>query len=121
MDFKTIVANCGLTCKSCPIYWATRETDKEKQKLMRIKIAEYCNQEYDTDLKYKNINDCNGCRTETGILFTGCYNCEIRACAQEKDLETCAQCSDYTCNKLKKLYKTNSAGKIWLDIIKRLG
>lgn len=30
MNLQELVAYCGLTCKSCPIYWATREENKLK-------------------------------------------------------------------------------------------
>jgi len=120
MDFKKIVAYCGLTCKSCPIYWASRITDKEIQKKMRTTIAQLCNQEFGTSYDYRDIIDCNGCRSKTGILFSGYSECDIRNCAQEKDMETCAQCPEYICEKLEKLYKTDSTGKTWLDIIKSI-
>ncbi len=118
MNFKKIVAYCGLTCKSCPIYWASKEPDKKIQKKMKTKIAQLCNEHYGTNYDQSDITDCNGCRTESGILFSGCLTCEVRKCVKEKNLETCALCPDYICTKLKKLYQTDSTGKIWLDIIR---
>lgn len=118
MNFQNIVAYCGLTCKGCPIYWATREPDKKLQKKMRTAIARICNEQLGTDYNYENINDCDGCQTASGKLFTGCLDCEIRTCARTRKVETCAHCPDYICEKLKKMYKTDPTGKVWLDVVK---
>lgn len=118
MDSQNFVSYCGLTCNGCPIYWATRETDKEKQKKMREKIAEICNEHYGLTYTHQNINDCDGCRSGSGILFSGCLDCRIRNCAVFREVETCAHCPDYLCNKLKEHYQSDPTGKIWLDIIR---
>ena len=39
------------------------------------------------------------------MKFFHCENtCEIRKCAMPKKIENCAQCKDYVCDKLKKLF-----------------
>ena len=120
MIVQEIVAYCGLTCISCPIYWATREQDYEKQQKMRTRIAQLCNEHYGSDLKVGNITDCDGCRTETGSLFAGCRNCEIRKCARQREFLTCAHCPEYICEKLQKLFDTDPTGKFWLEAIKSM-
>jgi hypothetical protein len=118
MDHQNFISYCGLTCNGCPIYWATRETDQEKQKKMRKKIAEMCNEQYGLKYTDQDINDCDGCRGESGILFSGCLDCRIRHCAVFREVETCAHCPDYLCDKLQDHYKSDPTGKIWLDIIR---
>jgi hypothetical protein len=34
-----IIAYCGISCQTCPIYVATRQEDKEKQARIRVKIV----------------------------------------------------------------------------------
>lgn len=120
MNVLEIVAYCGLTCKSCPIYWATREQDKGKRQIMRTKIAQLCNEHYDFNINPEDITDCDGCRTESERLFSGCRNCEIRKCARQRGFETCAHCPEYVCEKLQKLFDTDPSGKVWLEVIKSI-
>lgn len=118
MNLHELVAYCGLTCKSCPIYWASREQDLEKQKKMRVKIAQLCNEHYDSGLEPEDITDCDGCRTDSERLFSGCIRCEIRKCARERKYKTCAECPEYICHKLENLYIIDPTGKMWLEVIR---
>lgn len=116
MDNMT--AYCGLNCETCPIHLATLEQDKSRQQTMRISIAKVCAEQYGMNLRPEEINDCDGCRTDTGRLFSGCLNCEIRKCASRKNLETCAQCNAYACDKLKDLFLHEPDAQIRLDKIR---
>jgi len=120
MNIQNIVAYCGLTCKSCPIYWATREQDIKKQTAMRIQIAQLCNDHYGLNLNADDITDCDGCRAESGKLYAGCHNCEIRKCARQKEWITCAHCPEYVCEKLQKHFDTDMSGKMWLEVIRSI-
>ena len=40
---------------------------------------------------------CQGCRSEAPYIHPGCAHCEIRACADEKDLPHCGLCTDFPC------------------------
>ena len=74
---------------------------------MRMEISDKCNALYRMNLEPDDINDCDGCKAETGILFSGCHNCEIRKCASRKNLLSCAYCSNYACEKLIKHFLMN--------------
>jgi hypothetical protein len=111
------LAYCGLVCNSCPIHLATIEEDLSHQATMRISIAEQINQEYGTDYKSSNINDCDGCRANTERLFSGCLNCEIRKCARLKNLENCAHCSEYSCKILEEFLQHDPDARNRLDNI----
>jgi len=82
---------------------------------MRSEIAEQCNKLYGTSLKAGDINDCDGCRADSGKLFSGCLDCGIRKCAMGKNIENCAFCCDYVCDKLEKHFVLDP------DARKRLG
>jgi len=45
------LAYCGLICKTCPVYLASRITDAKEQEKMRIEIARLCKEEY--SIQYK--------------------------------------------------------------------
>jgi predicted nucleic acid binding AN1-type Zn finger protein len=112
------LAYCGLICKTCPIYLATRVEDAQEQKKMRIEIARLCREEYGLNYDLKDITDCDGCRTENDRLFDACKNCKIRICARERGYENCAYCSEYVCITLKEFYDKDPSAKTNLDGIR---
>ncbi|MFP4082491.1 MAG: DUF3795 domain-containing protein [Candidatus Aminicenantes bacterium] len=114
------ISYCGLICQGCPIYWATREEDKEKKEKMRAEIARICKEQYGEELKPDDITDCDGCRTEKGKLFSASSKCQIRKCAREKGLENCAYCRKYPCENLKVFFASEPEAKTRLDLINRV-
>lgn len=109
---------CGLLCKSCPIFMAAREADPDRRKRMHKEIAGICNSEYGMSLTPDDITECDGCRMESGRLFTSCTQCRIRKCARERKYESCAQCPQYACEDLAGLHRTDPAARIRLDGIR---
>jgi hypothetical protein len=99
-----MIAYCGLNCITCRIYLAARETDPKKQKEMREGIAHYIREHFDPKIRIEDITNCDGCTVEGRRLFSGCQKCEVRKCAMKKDLENCAYCSEYPCEKLSKFF-----------------
>ena len=115
-----MVAYCGLSCDSCPIHLATLEQDHSRKKTMRESIVEQCNKHYGMSLQFRDITDCDGCRANTGRLFSGCLNCEIRKCAGEKNIESCAYCNQYACELLKKHFLLDPNARTRLDKIRQV-
>ena len=115
-----MISYCGLDCQTCPIYLATRETDQTKKEKMISKIVSVCNEHYGVNYKYEDINDCDGCKSVSGRIFTWCLTCKIRKCAIEKELENCAYCSEYFCVNLMDLFKSDPCAKTRLDIIRNV-
>lgn len=112
---ETMIAYCGLLCNSCPIYLATLEQDKDRQQTMRESIAELCSKHYGMKMQSGDVNDCDGCKADTGKLFSGCLNCDIRNCAILKNIVSCAFCNDYACEKLKKHFLLDSDAQTRLE------
>jgi hypothetical protein len=113
-----IVAYCGLICRTCPICVATRQENKEEQVKMRTEIVRLCHEHYGMNYTIEDITDCDGCRAESGRLFLPSNKCQIRKCAKEKGVKNCARCSDYACERLDAVFKTDPAAKRRLDEIK---
>ena len=113
-----MVAYCGLSCHTCPIYLATREENEEKRDKMRAEIAREIKEHYGIEYRPQDINDCDGCRTEGGRLFSGCKTCKIRRCARGKGVENCAHCSQYACEDLEKILTTEPEARKRLDRIR---
>lgn len=114
-----MIAYCGLACKSCPIHLATIEKDIVKKTQMRKDISEQLAKIYVTTPKPEIITDCDGCKFINGRLFTGCIDCGIRKCANMKNLENCAYCSDFVCEKLERHYTYDPASRDRLEVIRK--
>jgi len=113
-----IVAYCGLACDTCPIHVATLEQDEAKQRSMRAEITKTFVEQYGMSIQIKNITDCDGCRAGTR-LFSGCAKCEIRKCAMERGIESCAFCHDYARQKLLKFIGAEPSARARLEELKR--
>jgi hypothetical protein len=92
---KKILAYCGIDCSACPAYIATRNDDD----VLRAETARKWSELYGTERKIDDIN-CDGCPGDSGRLFVYCGACEVRACAREKKVATCASCPEYSCARL---------------------
>ncbi len=59
---------------------------------------------YKENIQPDHIN-CYGCKSD-GQKFFFCENvCEIRKCCMYRDVENCAVCDEYICDKLSKFIK----------------
>ena len=52
-----IISYCGLSCQTCPIYLATRETNKKRKEKIIYEIIDKCKELYGLDYKFEDIND----------------------------------------------------------------
>ena len=102
MSQKELVAFCGINCLECPTFIATQTDDNE----LRKKTAnEWSSPE--SPLKTEEIN-CEGCTTKNKQLFTFCRSCQVRMCGTEKNVQNCAYCDEYVCDKLENLWQVFS-------------
>ncbi len=93
-------AVCGSNCSKCPTYIATIENDDSK----REKVARSWSKLLGMQLMKEDIN-CPGCHSDSGVLFAFCRNCTVRECGLDKNLDNCAECDSYSCEKLDRLLK----------------
>ncbi|MFX0023315.1 MAG: DUF3795 domain-containing protein [Candidatus Hermodarchaeota archaeon] len=90
---ENMIGYCGYNCYLC----AARSDDiKLRQKLVDA-WRKYLGHEMYTA---ENVA-CEGCKSKGDKIAD--KNCEARPCAQEKGFESCAQCNDFPCNKVKHL------------------
>ena len=104
---------CGIDFTDCPLMIATLENDPEQLEM----TARWVRQEWNvSDATWENIR-CEGCKGE-GVRADVCVRCTIRACAQAKGLDNCAECEKYLhCSKLVSIQKSAPEAKIRLDTI----
>lgn len=109
------LAYCGLSCATCAVHLATGESDEVVRERMRESISEECRSNYGLNLHASDIGDCDGCRADDTRIFKGCLDCEIRKCARKRQLESCAFCPDYVCEKLRKQFEIDPDAPKRLD------
>ena len=92
-----MIGYCGYNCYLC----AARSDDiNVRQKLVNA-WRKYLGHEHYTA---ENVA-CEGCKSKGNKIAD--KQCEARPCAQEKGLESCAQCDEFPCNKVKDLMGTS--------------
>lgn len=89
------IAYCGLDCAACPAFHAAERLTVEE----RQAVADKWNVEFGGSHTVADI-DCIGC-THEGKHAPYCAGmCDIRNCAVERAVSTCAACPEYGCEKL---------------------
>lgn len=111
---EKIIAHCGITCSDCPTFKATKMNDDAERK----RVAELWTKEYGHPFKPEDIN-CDGCVTRGTRVFNYTKICEIRKCGQERNVNNCAYCDDYKCEKISKLHEQAPKAKETLDETRR--
>jgi hypothetical protein len=107
------LAYCGIDCTTCEEYLATEEGASEGC----VELLAYWKCEY-PDITYDEVT-CYGCREAGARLFFLCEKCEIRRCARQRGVETCADCTDYPCKKLEHHLALFPSAKRNLEMIRR--
>ena len=111
---KELIAYCGLNCETCEAYIATKNDDNE----LRKKISKNWSELNNVEITPEMIN-CDGCRID-GVKTIFCDSiCQIRQCALEKKVETCADCEEMEeCEKLVMIFENNSEARKNLENLK---
>ena len=107
---EKLTATCGLTCSQCPAYIGTQSGDTAALEA----LAKTWSKVYGTTLSADDCT-CDGCHSVVGPWMSHCAECDIRACGTEKGVATCAECSDYACDKLTAFFEYVPEAKLELD------
>jgi hypothetical protein len=91
---------CGLDCAKCEAFIATANHDDA----LRAKVAEEWTKAYQTDIKPEYVN-CTGCHSSGAKIHYCEFLCEVRKCANAKNMENCALCNDFPCERLAPIFK----------------
>jgi hypothetical protein len=113
MAMLEMIAYCGLDCNECKAFKATQAEDYERKK----QIARHWSDQGEVKFKPEDV-DCRGCKSD--VISGFCRKlCEIRPCAEEKKVKTCAHCGDYPCGKLKEYLSTDPVATRNLERIRK--
>jgi len=108
-----MIAYCGLVCSECDALIATQTGDRAELE----KVAAKWRIEYNAPGITAEGVVCAGCNVPGEKCFH-CAECNIRACAEKKGIETCASCDEYACEKLSSLLNMVPAAKATLDALR---
>ncbi len=106
------ISPCGISCSDCDAYIATQSNNIE----MKQKMADDFKKKYQIEKPLEEL-ECDGC-TENGRHIGFCAKCDIRNCAFGKGFATCAECSEYPCEKGAFIWTHNSKSKANLDALR---
>jgi len=95
---EKMISYCGYNCHLC----AARSEDIEiRQKLVDAWRKYLGHQDYTAE----NVH-CEGCKSKGDKIAD--KQCPVRPCVQEKGFDSCAQCAEFPCEKLKKLLSSTA-------------
>jgi hypothetical protein len=98
-----MIGYCGYSCELC----AARSDDPEvRQKLVDGWKNIFGHEQYTAE----NVQ-CDGCRAGARHADT---QCQARPCAEDKGVESCAQCDEFICEKVGKLLASREGLFIFL-------
>ena len=109
-----MIAYCGLICSDCGAFLATQNNDDRK----REEVAALWSRLYGAPIRPQDIN-CQGCLSDKK-MFSHCRVCEIRKCAQQRNVKNCAHCPDCGCEKLEKMLQAAPEARKNIEKIKSL-
>jgi len=108
-----IISACGVDCFKCEAYLATQDNDQER----KVDIANRWSEHYQGEIQPEDIN-CDGCMSE-GAKFSWCGLCPIRLCVIENGYKSCAECSDFPCEKTEYVYQVDPSAKENIERIRQ--
>jgi hypothetical protein len=105
-DSQLLFAACGLYCGACYHHLASRP---EGQHLLD-----------DMHRQGRPLEGytCQGCRSDILYIHPGCAQCELRACADSKEILHCGLCTEFPCEQL--IAFQNDGRAHHLDILTQL-
>lgn len=105
---EQVLSYCGIDCAVCPAYTATQANDIEK-------LTSLAGEWFEGSTDYSMVA-CDGCKSDK--LMKWCSECPTRACVIEREMENCATCDDYGCEKLLKVFEMSADAKTNLERIR---
>jgi len=107
-----MIAMCGLVCTDCPAYIAAQKNDdKERKRVAKVWSTD------EVHLEPEDVN-CAGCLADSERIIKFSRNCEVRLCGFVKNVENCAYCEEYPCEKLNKIHEKSPEANVTLDEIR---
>jgi hypothetical protein len=105
---ESMLSYCGIDCSVCPAYIATQADDIKK-------LTSLAGEWFEGSTDYTLVV-CDGCKSDR--LMKWCGECPTRDCVIVREMENCAFCGDYGCEKLLKVFEMSADAKTNLERIR---
>ena len=91
---------CGIDCQICEAYIGTVTRNEN----LKRRVAKRWTELYQTRCRGEDVH-CLGCRSlgKRGVYCEGF--CRVQPCCVERGVETCAECSQFPCDKVREIFK----------------
>lgn len=99
---KNMVGYCGYGCHLC----AARSDDAE----VRARMVEGWRRLFGHEQYTAENVRCDGCRADGRLADS---ECRARPCAIERGVDSCAECEDFPCDKMKHLMGSREGMLLW--------
>ena len=100
LNLENPLAVCGLDCSACDIYLIDEDEVIAEQMLAFFKKQGWVPESISVKEFMDKGKFCEGCRGNREAHWSA--NCELLiCCVDNKNLNSCHQCSDFICKKLK--------------------
>jgi len=103
------LAFCGLDCNECPVFQATRADDQAQKVWLAMEYSA------PSDCFHPSDMTCLGCHQQSHPLSKMCRACEIRRCASQHVLNTCAECYEFPCVLIERFVPVETDNRNKLD------
>jgi hypothetical protein len=110
-----LLSACGVDCQACDAYIATHTGDQELAKRVAARWSGYVGGGHVPI----ESTICDGCLTGSPRKGGMCAACALRACAIEKNVETCGHCPDDGCATLEEFLRKIPAHREKLEQIRQ--
>ena len=91
---EPLLSNCGMRCDLCLAFESNVTAHPENRQI----LSDGWHQYFGFRIPAERI-ECGGCRVTSGATLD--TDCMVRPCATSRQLDHCAQCDDYICDKLR--------------------
>ena len=99
---ELMIGYCGYSCHKCA---ARSEDPAERQRLVDGWRKFFGHEHYTAE----NVR-CDGCLSDGRVAD---QECQARPCARQKRVESCAQCDEFACDKVKALMASREGMILW--------
>ncbi|MEI6913512.1 MAG: DUF3795 domain-containing protein [Armatimonadota bacterium] len=109
MNTTSMRAPCGIDCCECDIYKASHDPEYADR------LAEQWRTTWQPDATAEWFV-CQGCRGDRSVCWTSDF--EIYACIQDKQVEFCYECGEFSCEELEawgSQYANHQKALEWLN------
>lgn len=112
----SLVAAYGIYCGHCGDYLAHVNDDED----LRKKVAAEICQQLNIDVTPEQVG-CLGCWGEIHTQWAASLGCQVRRCAEQRGLLSCALCDEFPCEELDRQIGQDSQSRGNLYRIREVG